>query len=117
MLDPEGHKRKTAANRANSPEVLTTFGFSFDAKNNGAHLVVQTSEGVVDFWPGTGLFAPRWDVVRSGRGVFALCRQFKPTVQAAPLPGAGETPIQRAPHMTDYTVATYRKLGFTIVEE
>jgi hypothetical protein len=31
----------------------------FETHNDGAHLVVHTDLGLIDFWPGTGKFIPR----------------------------------------------------------
>lgn len=76
MLDPEGHKKLTAYNRAQSAKVLTDKGISFTTANNGAHLVVSHYGKVADFWPGTGKYQIRGsDVYR--RGVFNLIRELE----------------------------------------
>lgn len=76
MLDPAGHKEKTARNRIGSADVLRARGVAFESKNRGAHLIVRADSGVVvDFWPGTGQWIPRPPAVRTrGRGVFPLLR-------------------------------------------
>lgn len=74
MLDPTGHKLKTAHNRASSASVLTEGGIIFDEKNNGAHLIVRHNHVIVDFWPGTGLWIARKNTRQRGRGVFNLIR-------------------------------------------
>lgn len=77
MLDPEGHKIKTAKNRESSADILKRNGISFTSHNDGAHLIVKGPPGIVDFWPGTG----KWKVRKSGnvsRGVFPLMLFMKP---------------------------------------
>jgi hypothetical protein len=78
MLDPEGHKKKTAQNRMFSAEYLHAMGISFVSKNGGAHLIVSHSGITVDFWPGTGLFIGRG---LRGRGVRNLVRIIKGSKQ------------------------------------
>lgn len=61
----EYHKErqeKRASNRASSTKILEEKGISFERKNMGAHLIVSTKEGKIDFWPGTG----KW-IVRGGK--------------------------------------------------
>lgn len=50
---------KRASNRASSAERLREAGIAFDERNAGAHLIVATAVGAVDFWPGTGLWIVR----------------------------------------------------------
>lgn len=73
MLDPEGHKLKTARNRASSTRLLAESGVQFEAKNGGAHLVVKHHQSYIDFWPGTGLWIVRGSTKRN-RGVLRLLR-------------------------------------------
>lgn len=68
MLDPEGHKRKTARNRRSSREMLDQAGIEYTVHDNGAHLVI---EGNIDFWPETGKWVMR-DSSLIGSGVFPL---------------------------------------------
>lgn len=56
MLDPEGHKLKTARNRLWSATYLIKKGIAFTPHNNGAHLVIWHFSRQINFWPGTGLF-------------------------------------------------------------
>jgi hypothetical protein len=62
-----------ASHRKTSPEHLRAAGVNFLTKNDGAHLVVTTKRGLLDFWPGTGLWIDR-TTRREGRGVFNLLR-------------------------------------------
>jgi hypothetical protein len=55
----EESKRKRANNRESSARILTEAGIPFEAKNNGAHLIIETVEAFIDFWPGTGLWCVR----------------------------------------------------------
>ena len=62
------------ANTKKSTELLQSHNISFEPKNNGAHLIVDTvSHGKIDFWPSTGLFIIR-DTGKKGRGVFDVLK-------------------------------------------
>lgn len=78
MLDPEGHKLKTADNRAASNQILRAAGVPFTEHNfhpdrSPAHLVVANRW---DFWPGTGKWKDRRSK-KSGRGVRELMREYQ----------------------------------------
>lgn len=64
-------KEKRADNRQSSTQVLAKAGVVFEAKNMGAHLIVQDSGETIDFWPGTGLWIVRNNGLR-GRGVKSM---------------------------------------------
>ncbi len=66
---------KRAASRINSADYLRQRGVSFEERNNGAHLIVGSPAGIIDFWPGTGLWIARSDNTR-GRGVAKLVRKI-----------------------------------------
>lgn len=66
-------KRKRAANRRNSATMLRDCGIAFDDKNDGAHLIVSSSVGLIDFWPGTGLWICRSNK-KKARGVRQLLK-------------------------------------------
>ena len=66
---------KRAANRKSSTQILADAEIDFESKNGGAHLIVQTDSGYVDFWPGTGLWQVRGG--QKGRGVNALLKYLK----------------------------------------
>lgn len=63
----EASKRKRRANREHAAYLLTQAGIPFESKNEGAHLIVQGREVIIDFWPGTGKFITR--AGKTGRGV------------------------------------------------
>jgi hypothetical protein len=69
---------KRASNRAQSPEFLREAGVEFEVKNGGAHLIVKGPAGLIDFWPGTGLWIVRGAIWRGaawrGYGVFKLIK-------------------------------------------
>lgn len=69
----ERSQQRRASNRASSAELLQDYGVSFEDKNNGAHLIVEHKDIVVDFWPGTGRFQRR-NSTKGGRGIFNLLR-------------------------------------------
>lgn len=74
-LDYEGSKLKRAANRAGSAKVLEDNGIPFTSHNDGAHLLIDLEQFVIDFWPGTGLWHVRsLSGKQQGRGVFPLIR-------------------------------------------
>lgn len=67
-------KRDRAINqRREAPIILTQHNISFVTKNNGLHIIVQTQDGFIDFWPGTGKFIAR-NGKHHGRGVTALVK-------------------------------------------
>jgi hypothetical protein len=66
---------KRASNRQGSADVLRREGIAFEARNDGAHLIVSVGERVADFWPGTGLFQVRGG--KRGRGVCNLVKQLR----------------------------------------
>jgi len=70
--------KKRARNKTHSAEILKRQGIEFVEKNNGAHLIVNGKDCLIDFWPGTGRFITREGT--KGRGVFNLikhCRRRK----------------------------------------
>lgn len=67
---------KRAKNRDASPQRLTEAGVKFDSRNLGAHLIVQSQAGTIDFWPGTGNWIIR-STQQKGRGVFDLIKFIK----------------------------------------
>jgi hypothetical protein len=69
-------QEKRASNRAASAEILARVGVKFESKNQGAHLVVESSRGKIDFWPGTGKWILREGGV-TGRGVNNLLTAMK----------------------------------------
>jgi hypothetical protein len=71
-------QEKRADNREQSAAMLTTEGFSFQRKNDGAHLIVQADGYVVDFWPGTGKWNTRgYRFTVAGRGVRNLIKHLR----------------------------------------
>lgn len=67
---------KRASNREASARNLAAAGIPFESKNNGAHLIVSAPGLVVDFWPGTGLWAVRGTNERR-RGVRQLITRLR----------------------------------------
>ena len=66
-------REKRAANRQSSTQILEDAGIPFESKNMGAHLIVLSGDGYVDFWPGTGLWKVR-NSGQKGRGIKALLK-------------------------------------------
>lgn len=64
-------QQKRALNKANSTKLLELAGINFESKNDGYHLVVQHKEGLIDFYPSTGLWKFR-NKSESNRGVKKL---------------------------------------------
>lgn len=67
----EQSQQKRANNREASAAILTRSGIQFDAKNDGAHLIVEAGKQRIDFWPGTGLWIVRGSPIQH-RGVRKL---------------------------------------------
>lgn len=55
--------------RENAPDQLRAKGIVFTEHNNGAHLILDTEMGFVDFWPGT----TKWKF-RSGESGYGLAK-------------------------------------------
>ena len=53
------NKAKRAKNTKSSTEVLAENRIEFESKNFGAHLIVSSHKGLIDFWPSTGKFKLR----------------------------------------------------------
>ncbi len=68
----EKRKEKRKNNREFSTTLLNKRGVKFESHNNGAHLRVETSQGMIDFWPGTGYWKSANGV--KGRGVQNLLK-------------------------------------------
>lgn len=67
-------KQRRSNNREKCAEVLTAAGVMFEARNNGAHLIVEGNDCFIDYWPGTG----RWKTRNGekGFGVRSLLRHL-----------------------------------------
>lgn len=63
-------KSHSAQMRENVPKELRRLGINFSSHNGGAHLIVETKYGFVDYWPGTGKWKSR--NVGSGQGLEGL---------------------------------------------
>lgn len=61
---------KKELNLKQSTALLKDTAVKFESKNEGTHLIVESTKGKVDFWPSTGLWITRKG--KRGRGVFAL---------------------------------------------
>ena len=64
----EASKIKKEFNQEWSTQKLIDEGISFESKNWGNHLVVDSNQGKIDFWPSTGKFIVRQSG-RHGRGI------------------------------------------------
>lgn len=70
-------KAKRASNREFSAKLLKERGYRFTTNNDGVHLMVECLDGVIDFWPGTGVWIDKAKAAR-GRGVqHLLAHMFK----------------------------------------
>lgn len=67
-----------ARRRENAPELLKQAGIPFTEHNNGAHLILDTHLGFVDFWPGTTKWKTRNHIDQSGYGVTKLLHILQP---------------------------------------
>jgi hypothetical protein len=72
----EHKKERRKSNTEKSTKLLIDAGVDFVSKNGGSHLIIDSINGRVNFWPSTGL----WTVNNSkkeGRGVFGLIKFVK----------------------------------------
>jgi len=70
----DSSKQRRAEHREYAPKVLADRGFHFEAKNGGAHLIVDAALGKIDYWPGTGLWVCRYGL--RGRGLQPLLQHL-----------------------------------------
>ena len=68
-------QEKRADNRLGSAQMLREAGIQFESKNLDAHLIVRSPTGLIDFWPGTGLWIVRGETKRHGgvRNLIKFC--------------------------------------------
>jgi hypothetical protein len=78
----ERSKQRRARNRETSTKLLADNNIPFQASNNGAHLIVSTKHGFIDFWPGTGKWITRQPPYLTRRGVFLLINYCKQELAA-----------------------------------
>lgn len=64
--------------RTSAPEYLHSAGVPFTEHNDGAHLILDTHLGFVDFWPGTTKWKTRTFPAQSGYGLVRLLALLKP---------------------------------------
>ena len=67
--------------RENAPVLLEGACVPFTVHNNGAHLILDTHLGFVDFWPGTTKWKVR-DSGKAGYGLTKLLQLIKPVFPA-----------------------------------
>lgn len=72
----EASRKKKESNQDWSTQKLIDEGIPFESKNWGNHLIVETQNGKVDFWPSTGKFIVR-DTDKHGRGIRQLLKICK----------------------------------------
>jgi hypothetical protein len=70
--EAKGQRRKDA------PELLTKAGIPFTTHNQGAHLILDTHLGFVDFWPGTAKWKTRTFPEQKGHGITRLLHLIQP---------------------------------------
>jgi phage host-nuclease inhibitor protein Gam len=63
-------------NRQNGAMRLIDNGIEFHVKNNGAHLIVNHNNKIVDFWPGTGKWIVRNSSIKR-KGIINLINFLK----------------------------------------
>ncbi|WP_299083390.1 hypothetical protein [uncultured Paraglaciecola sp.] len=68
MGQGKNNKHWKAQLRESAPKQLEQAGIPFTVHNNGAHLIVKTATGFIDFWPGKD----RWKN-RTGKTGFGVC--------------------------------------------
>lgn len=78
-------RERRAHNRESSAALLSAMGIAFEAKNEGAHLIVRHAGRTIDFWPGTGKWKDRREV-RDQRGVRKLLAHLEKAEANQPAP-------------------------------
>jgi hypothetical protein len=74
----EGMQAKRAHNTEASTYALIDAGVEYTSHNNGAHLKIKCAQGMIDFWPSTGLYhLTTSQHVKKGRGVRHVIRIAK----------------------------------------
>lgn len=73
----ERTREKRARNTSSSTELLHQRGIPFEAKNSGAHLVVDAGTHLIDFWPSGGRWIARDLGKTNGRGVFKMLAHIR----------------------------------------
>lgn len=66
-MEQKAELRRTGA------EMLTQHNIPFRSCNDGAHLIIQYMDRIVDYWPGTERWSIR-SVARYGRGIDGLLK-------------------------------------------
>lgn len=64
--------------RENAPDQLNAAAIPYTSHNGGAHLILDTHLGFVDFWPGTTKWKTRTFPEQSGYGLTKLLHLIKP---------------------------------------
>lgn len=72
-LMTEQKKAKRASNTEKSTQILRDKGIEFVSKNGGAHLIIDSNNGRINFWPSTGLWTVNGSK-KEGRGVFTMIK-------------------------------------------
>lgn len=67
---------KKEKNKVSSTQRLIDAGITFKEKNFGLHLIIESPDGLLDFWPSTGLCYVRKDN-KYFRGVRNLIKRCK----------------------------------------
>lgn len=70
-------KEKRKNNLIHSTDLLIKSGINFTSKNEGIHLIIETNNIVLDFYPSTGLWWDRNNKSKKYRGVKNLLRYIK----------------------------------------
>jgi hypothetical protein len=59
-------RSKRRKNCRKAPRILKSHGLSFKVKNHGYHLMVDTQQGLVHYWPSNGRWQPAGGQVQIG---------------------------------------------------
>ena len=66
-------RERRQSNKERSTALLIDRGIKFESRNDGVHLMIETAQGRVNFYPSTGLY----NGALQGRGVFNLLKELK----------------------------------------
>lgn len=79
VIQKELSKQRRSDNRDKSTQILIDRDIEFETRNAGAHLIVTSPTGTIDFWPGTGKWIRRKG--GAGRGVFSMIKHMSITTK------------------------------------
>lgn len=95
-------KVRRAGNRQRGRDAIESAGVPYETNNNGVHMILRTSKGIIDFWPGTGKWTPRKRTQDTGRGTHSLMTYILQAPNDARVPACFLNATRRVPEKEDH---------------